>query len=452
MPSSAMSKISEGEIPSDWVEVPLSSVTDVRVSGVDKLSRESEEPVRLCNYIDVYKNDYITGDLHFMEATATTPEIERFGLRVGDVIITKDSETPDDIGISAVVDYAAPDLVYGYHLALVRPRAQEVDSTFLAKQLKHYRLARYFGQRANGLTRYGLPNAVVANVPVWLPELPKRKAIGAILRLVDEAIAKTEAVITKLKQVRAGLLHDLLTRGLDLSACNAQAGEHGQLRDPVAHPEQFEDSPLGRIPREWLCRTLQEAAEWFSGGTPDRSQPSLWQGNVPLLTPKDMKVFELSDTTEHISDAAVQIGSRLMPEGTVFIVVRGMILAHTFPVCLSTRPFGFNQDIKAVRGRAGLTNRFLGHWFVANSPLFLRKATEATHGTKKLDLDELYRVYIGIPSLVEQQAIVDQVELMNSNIKFTTADNIKLDQLKFGLMNDLLTGRVRVPEGIAVTG
>jgi len=439
MPNGAVTKMSEAKVPTGWRETPLASVADVRVSGVDKLARESEEAVRLCNYIDVYNNDYITGNLRFMEATATTPEIERFGLRVGDVIITKDSETPDDIGISAVVDYAAPDLVCGYHLALLRPNAREVDSTFFAKQLNHQRLSRYFGQRANGLTRYGLPNAVIANVPVWLPELPKQKAIGAILRLVDEAIAKTEAVIAKLKQVRTGLLHDLLTRGLD---------ENGLLRDPIAHPEQFQDSPLGRIPREWQCRTLQDAAEWFSGGTPDRSQPSLWQGTVPLLTPKDMKVFELSDTSEHISEAAVQIGSRLMPEGTVFIVVRGMILAHTFPVCLSTRPFGFNQDIKAVRGRTGLSNRFLSHWFAGNSALFLRKATEATHGTKKLDLDELHRVYIGVPPPVEQQAIVDRIQTIDSNIDCTTAEKTKLDLLKSGLMNDLLTGRVRVPEGI----
>ena len=270
-----------------------------------------------------------------------------------------------------------------------------------------------------------------------------KSRIAAVLDTVDEAIAKTEAVIAKLKQVRAGLLHDLLTRGLD---------EHGQLRDPVAHPEQFQDSPLGRIPREWQWRTLQEAAEWFSGGTPDRSQPSLWLGNVPLLTPKDMKVFELSDTSEHVSDEAVQVGSRLMPEGTVFIVVRGMILAHTFPVCLSTRPFGFNQDIKAVRGRAGLSNRFLGHWFAANSALFLRKATEATHGTKKLDLDELHRVYIGVPPPVEQQIILDRIQTIDSNINCTTAEKTKFDLLKSGLMNDLLTGRVRVPEGIAVTG
>ena len=74
-------------------------------------------------------------------------------------------------------------------------------------------------------------------------------AIAAVLETVDEAIAKTEAVIAKLKQVRAGLLHDLLTRGLD---------ENGQLRDPVAHPEQFQDSPLGRIPREWEIEPVED--------------------------------------------------------------------------------------------------------------------------------------------------------------------------------------------------
>src|SRR5206468_7348157 len=145
-------------------------VADVRFSSVDKLTYPSEEPVRLCNYIDVYENDYITDDLEFMRASATQPEISRFGLQVGDVIITKDSETPDDIGIPTVVDYIAPDLVCGYHLALIRPNKDEVDSTFLAKQLRHDRLARYFGQQANGLTRYGLQIGAVNNAPLWLPK------------------------------------------------------------------------------------------------------------------------------------------------------------------------------------------------------------------------------------------------------------------------------------------
>ena len=235
--------------PEGWRETPLIFVAEPRFSSVDKLTRTSEELVRLCNYTDVYNNDYITGDLEFMRASATQPEISRFGLKVGDVIITKDSETPDDIGIPTVVDYTAPDLVCGYHLALIRPNKNEVDPTFLAKQLRHHRLARYFGQQANGLTRYGLPIGAVNNAPLWLPELGEQKDIGVILRLMDEAIAKTEAVIAKLRQVRAGLLHDLLTRGLD---------PRGELRDPIAHPEQFQDSPLGRIPKEWAVQQLHE--------------------------------------------------------------------------------------------------------------------------------------------------------------------------------------------------
>jgi type I restriction enzyme S subunit len=422
--------------PLDWQEVSLGSVADVRFSSVDKLTYPSEEPVHLCNYIDAYKNDYITRDIDFMQASATQPEIDRFGLQVGDVLITKDSETPDDIGIPAVVDYAAPDLVCGYHLGLIRPRKDEVDPTFLAKQLGHHRIARYFGRQANGLTRYGLPIGAVTGTSLWLPRDPQeQESIGMLLRLVDEAIAKTEAVIAKLKQVRTGLLHDLLTRGLN---------EHGQLRDPIAHPEQFKDSPLGLIPREWSCKSLKDAADWYSGATPDRSRGVWWIGDIPLLTPKDMKAFELADTSEHITSEATISGSRLMPEETVFIVVRGMILAHTFPVSLSTRSFAFNQDIKAIRGRDSLDNRFLAHWFAGNASLFLRKTTEATHGTKKLDMSELHKVVIAAPSPPEQKAIVKHIEGLDKHLSGMVNELHKVAALKSGLMSDLLTGKVRV--------
>ena len=83
--------------PKGWRETPLISVAEPRFSSVDKLTHGSEEPVRLCNYTDVYNNDYITDDLEFMRASATRPEISRFGLQVGDVIITKDSETPETL-------------------------------------------------------------------------------------------------------------------------------------------------------------------------------------------------------------------------------------------------------------------------------------------------------------------------------------------------------------------
>src|SRR5262245_18867594 len=105
------------QCPAGWRDKLLVSVAELRVSNVDKKSKSGERAIRRCNYTDVYNNDYINADMEFMRATATVTEIARFGLAVGDVIITKDSETPDDIGVPTVVDSTAPDLVCGYHLA-----------------------------------------------------------------------------------------------------------------------------------------------------------------------------------------------------------------------------------------------------------------------------------------------------------------------------------------------
>ncbi len=86
-----------------WPNKKLRDLAEIRVSNVDKKVHSTEKPVRLCNYMDVYSNEYVTNKIQFMEASATAAEIDRFSLNEGDVVITKDSETPDDIGIPAVI-------------------------------------------------------------------------------------------------------------------------------------------------------------------------------------------------------------------------------------------------------------------------------------------------------------------------------------------------------------
>lgn len=412
---------------SQWV--PLSAVCEVRVSNVDKKSEPGELPVRLCNYTDVYKNDYITDDLEFMRATASSAEIAKFGLRIGDVVITKDSETPDDIGIPSLVDSSSADLVCGYHLAIIRPTPNKVDPTFLAKQLAQPCIARYFGQQANGSTRYGLSITAIERAPIWLPLIEQQKGVGQLARQLDAAVEEWAALISKFRKIRIGLIQDLLTRGID---------SNGELRDPVRHPERFQNSVLGTIPISWTCSPLLEMTDWYSGGTPSRSETSWWSGAIPFLTPKDMKQLVLEDTIEHLTPLAAKSGSKLMDAETVFIVVRGMILAHTFPVCISTRPFAFNQDIKAVCGRGSLKNWYLAHWFSANADNFLRRATEATHGTKKLDRDEIARIYIAVPPRDEQDEIIRRIEQADAHLASYSDELQKLEAVRDGLMADLL--------------
>ena len=110
-----------GDVPTHWEIRRIRTVAEMRVSNVDKHVTEGEIPVRLCNYVDVYKNDRITQMLSFMSATASWNEIKRFRLERGDVLITKDSEAWDDIGVPALVVESANDLLSGYHLALLRP-------------------------------------------------------------------------------------------------------------------------------------------------------------------------------------------------------------------------------------------------------------------------------------------------------------------------------------------
>ena len=213
MPNSREARIP----PRGWKRKSLTDVASVAVSNVDKKFRPRERSVRLCNYVDVYRHERVDDSVAFMVATASEAEIGRFGLSTGDVVITKDSETPDDIGIPTVVGSIGSDVVCGYHLALIRPH-EVADPTFLAKQLAAERTQRYYAIQANGTTRYGLSIASIGDTPVWLPELAEQRRIAEILDTLDEAIRKTEQVIAKLDQVKQGLLHDLLTRGIDPTA------------------------------------------------------------------------------------------------------------------------------------------------------------------------------------------------------------------------------------------
>lgn len=332
------------------------------------------------------------------------------------------------------LNQACEPTVFGRGLCALR--ISETDRPFVwhALRLASSKLNRV----AQGSTFLAVSRTDVEDLEIpWLEEENQR--IASVLDTVDALIDSSEAVLAKLRQVRAGLLHDLLTRGLDAD---------GQLRDPDAHPDQFKDSPLGRIPREWEVKALGDVVQFSSGGTPSRSNAQSWKGNLPFLTPKDMKVFAIGSTIEHLTEDAAIAGSKVMPAETAFIVVRGMILAHTFPVCLSLCRMAFNQDIKGMTGTEGISTRFLAHWLAANEDLFLRKTTEATHGTKKLDLKELEATLIAVPDETEQVQIVKLIEQSDRNLEAEQSELAKLRHLKSGLMTDLLEGRVRVSEDL----
>lgn len=177
--------------------VPLKRVASVRVSNVDKNAVDGQEPVRLCNYTDVYYRDTIRSDQEFMVATATREQIAAFRLRPGEVIITKDSETPEDIGVPAYVETSSMDLVCGYHLAIICP-SPLIDSRFLFWSMYSAFVRSQFASVATGVTRYGLRTDSMGTVKVPFPSMQCQRAISAFL---DSETTRIDALVSKKSQL-----------------------------------------------------------------------------------------------------------------------------------------------------------------------------------------------------------------------------------------------------------
>ena len=214
-----------GDLPAHWQVRRLKTVAELRVSNVDKHTKEGESPVHLCNYVDVYNNDQITQAMAFMSATASEDEIERFRLKQDDVLITKDSEAWDDIGVPALVVESADDLLSGYHLALLRPYAQTLGA-YLALALQSKACAYQFHVRASGVTRYGLTRTEIQSILIPLPPLSEQRAIvehvNRATARIDDAIARARRQVELMQEYRTRLVVDVVTGKLDVREAAAQ--------------------------------------------------------------------------------------------------------------------------------------------------------------------------------------------------------------------------------------
>ena len=235
-----------GDVPEHWEVQRLRNVVDMRVSNVDKHVRDDENPVRLCNYVDVYNNDYINKQMDFMHATATNEEIERFRLERDDVLITKDSETWDDIGVPALVTDPACDLISGYHLALLRPRPDRLTGAYLLRALQSKGLAYQFHVEAKGVTRYGLSHAGITSA--WLP-IPSLSEQTAIDRYLDENSANIETAITSMRrqielfqEYRTRLVSDVVTGKLDVREAAANLPKDSESIDDYLETGYINDA------------------------------------------------------------------------------------------------------------------------------------------------------------------------------------------------------------------
>ena len=209
-----------GEIPEGWEVRKLKYISLIRISNVDKKSKPNEEEVLLCNYNEVYNNEFITPNLSFMIATASIGQSNKFSIKKGDVIITKDSETSEDIAVPSLVEENLNNIVCGYHLALIRPNESKIKGEYLLRIFQSRKINDQFVISANGVTRFGISTYPIKNSFVIVPPLPEQTTIvnflGEATVKIDKTIKLIEKKIILLEEYKKSLIHHIVTGKVDV--------------------------------------------------------------------------------------------------------------------------------------------------------------------------------------------------------------------------------------------
>ena len=390
------------ELPPGWRLEKLKFFADVRNSNVDKTIADDEEPVRLCNYTDVYYNDRITSDLPFMEGSATEAEIERFQLKRGQVIITKDSEGWDDIGIPSLVTEDMPDVLCGYHLSVFEPGA-ELDGGFLAWLCRAESLNDQFKLAANGVTRFGLGQYPMKNAFIALPPLDTQRRIARFLdektARIDGLIEKKRALLDRLAEKRQALITRTVTKGLNAQASMKPSGIDW----------------LGDIPAHWKVLPLRRVTlRVATGRTPPSTNTDYFtNGELNWFTPGDFSTgIELHDSFRKVTDEAVEDGvCTLFPVGTVFLVGIGATLGK---VAVSTAQGSANQQINAILPEKDNDPHFIAYFLHG----FREEVRVTSNGNTLgiLNQDGTKSLLMSVPPPSEQEDIAVQLKRNDAQV------------------------------------
>jgi type I restriction enzyme S subunit len=225
-----------------------------------------------------------------------------------------------------------------------------------------------------------------------------------------------------------------------------ESGTQNGHGDGESSPKQgFKKTKVGWIPEDWTLVPLSECGSWHSGGTPSRSNPAYWGGDIPWVSAKSFS-FHIDSAEEYVTEEGAEAGSRLVPKNTVLMLVRGMGLAKSFPVGLTLRPATFNQDVKAIRPGPDVDPHFLAYALKGQEARVKHLADRTSHGTLRLQTKTLKDLRIPLPEYQEQRVIAEILATWDHAL--TQIDDLiaAKERRKKALMQQLLTGKTRLPE------
>jgi type I restriction enzyme S subunit len=430
-------------IPTHWHVQKLKHIASVRFSSVDKKTENGERPTHLCNYQDVYYNDYITPDIAFMEATASPGEITSFMLRKGDVIVTKDSESWDDIAVSAYVPFDLHGVLCGYHLAQIHLYSTLIDGEYLFRSFSAHGINDQFKVAATGITRYGLGKYWIDNAFFPVPPIDEQHAIKTFLNRetakIDALIEKKERLIELLKEKRTALITHAVTKGLDLNAPMKDSGIEWIGEIPVhwqSHPFKSLFEIIYRYPTYYNI-------EYISEGVPEIRGEALGSYG---------KIDKLEDERYISNETNARYPLTRLKNGDIVMSVRGTMGKVGL---VDERYEGANITANLIRlsPKDDVTGEFLRWSFLSQ---YFRQTLESISPQttiKTITVPQLSQILIVFPPIDEQRKISEflhrEREKIDNLVKKISEAIERLREYRTALISAAVTGKIDVREEAA---
>ena len=296
-------------------------------------------------------------------------------------------------------------------------------------------------------TQLNLNTDTVGSILIGFPPVTEQEAIVNFLDFktaqIDALIAKKQALLEKLAEKRTALISHAVTKGLDPSVPMKDSGVEW----------------LGEIPAHWEAKRLKFFVSIFGGGTPNTSKPEYWHGEIPWVSPKDMKSDFIDSTEDYLTDLGVtESATKIVPVNSVLIVVRSGILRHTIPVARNTIDVALNQDMKALVTNQSMRPGFL-HWCINGLqkgllPLWSKQGCTV----ESIEMGYMTNTFFPLPPIDEQDAILEHVSkittLVDLQIQKVRNVILALAEYRSALITNAVTGKIdvrqwQVPQEVA---
>lgn len=418
-----------GLIPGDW-NAPLLGELFTFKNGLNKAKKFFGFGTPIVNYMDVYKKRGLLAHDLQGRVSLTKQELKTFEVRKGDVFFTRTSETTDEVGMTSVMLDEPKDTVFSGFVLRARPKNDSLDNQFKKYCFSTSVVRRQITSQSTETTRALTNGRYLSAVAIPRPPKPEQEAIAKALSDADTLIESLTQLIAKKRNIKQGVMHELLT---------------GEKRLPGFEKKKgYRQTEIGIIPEDWEVKRIGDFTDCTAGGTPSTKVSNYWGGATRWMTSGEIHLRMVTEVEGRITKEGLHNSSaKMIPANCVLIGLagqgktRGTVAMNLISLCT-------NQSIAAIfPNDAAFVSKYL-FYNLDSRYEELRELSSGEGGRGGLNLTIIKSILVPFPRPSEQAAIAGILSDMDTEIAALDSKLAKARQVKQGMMQELLTGRIRL--------